>query len=321
MDKKIRIIYFGTSDFAVPPLTALNNVAEISLVVTQPAKKSGRGGKLTESPIFNAATSLGLNILQPESCKDEGFIAEIEKMSPDLIVVAAYGQFLPEKLLEIPQYKAINIHGSILPHLRGAAPIQRAIQAGDAKTGVTLIYMVKKMDAGDIIKTKETSINSDDTYGILHERLSHIGAELLLETLPSIIAGNIEPKAQNETEITFAPPIEKNEREIDWSASALEIHRKVMAFNPNPMAITTFKNAPLKMYTTKVISIDELPCEGIFTAGQVACADKNNGLIIKTGDGLLQILQLQPAGKNIMSGREFINGYQIKQGDNIFEVN
>jgi len=315
----MKIVYFGTSDFAVPPLIALNNVAKIPLVVTQPARKAGRGGKLTESPIFNTATSLGLNILQPDSCKDKGFIADIEKVSPDLIVVAAYGQFLPEQLLKIPQYKAINIHGSILPHLRGAAPIQRAIQAGDTKTGVTLIYMVKKMDAGDIIATRETPINNEDTYGILHERLSHMGAELLIETLPNIITDNVKPIAQNEADVTFAPPIEKAEREIVWSASAIEIHRKIMAFNPNPMATAVFKGIPLKICTTSVVNSDESAYDEVnFLPGQVVCANKNDGLLICTREGLLQILQLQPAGKSIMSGSEFINGYQIKPGDEIF---
>ena len=312
----LKIVYFGTSEFAVPALFAINKVAKIPLVVTQPAKKAGRGGKLTDPPIFNAAKSLNLSVLQPESCKDAEFVKIIEEISPDLIVVAAYGQFLPGKLLEIPRFGAVNIHGSLLPHLRGAAPIQRAIQNGDKETGVTLIYMTKKMDAGDMISSKNIPLNANDTYGILHEKISIMGAELFIDTLPDIVSENVTATPQNECFVTFAPPIDKSEREIDWSESAVKIHRKVMGFNPNPIAVANFKNAPLKIYLTKVVT--DISVDSIFLPGQVVCANKNNGLIIFTGDGFLEILQLQPAGKNIMSGIEFVNGYQVKTLDKIF---
>jgi len=311
--KKVNIVYFGTSEFAVPAMQQLSSHSNILSVVTQPPKKSGRGGELKESPVYNAAIELNLPILQPECCKDDDFYDKIKILNPQLLVVAAYGQFLSERLLQIPLYGAINIHGSLLPKLRGAAPIQRAIENGDNETGVTLIYMVKKMDAGDIICQAKTSINLLDTYGILHSRLSEIGSDLIVDSLPYIISGNICATKQEESDVTFAPPISKDERPVDWRMSAVCIHKKIMALNPNPVATTIFRGQPVKLYLSEPLdehsAHDSLP-------GCIICCDRNNGLVVAAGGyGAVKITYLQSAGKKAMSGIDFCNGYQIKVGE------
>lgn len=313
----MRIAFFGTSVFAVPSLRAL--VARgyaVPVVVTQPDRPAGRGGKLTPSPVKLLAESLQLPVLQPESCRTPEFLAEMRDYAPALHVVAAYGQFLPDSLRLLPPRGSVNLHGSLLPRYRGAAPIQRAIWQGETETGVCLMWMTRAMDAGDIIDCATVPIQPDDTAGSLTETLAEQAAALLLRWLPSLEDGSAPHHPQAPEAVTFAPMIRKEEREIDWRQPAHVIARQVRALYPNPTAVTTFRGAPVKIHATDALRApvhagapgDILPTEG------------RQELVLATGDGALRICTLQPAGKRAISGAEFLRGYHVQPGERMGTV-
>lgn len=307
----MRILYFGTSSFALPTLKALvEQQHDVVAVVTQPDRPAGRGGKLTPPPVKELALQLGLPVLQPESCRTPEFLEIARGYAPELSVVAAYGQFLPDPLRLLPRWGTVNLHGSLLPKFRGAAPIQRAILTGEAKTGVCLMWMAREMDAGDVIDCRETQILPDDNYGLLSERLAHMAAELLLAWLPSIAADSAPHLPQDTSAVTLAPMLRKEEREIDWSRSAEEIWWQIRAFAPTPGAVTVLHGQPIKVLQALPLSSMSTGAPGILVA-----TESKSGLIVATGNGTLRLLSVQPAGKRAMSDVEFLRGAHVAAGD------
>lgn len=299
----MRIVFAGTPEFAVPPLRALlDSPHEICGVYTQPDRPAGRGRKLTPSPVKVLAQEAGLPVFQPETLKHEAAQAELRNLNPDLMVVVAYGLLLPRTVIDTPPLGCINIHASLLPRWRGAAPIQRSILAGDSETGVTIMYIEPRLDAGPMLLKKACPIGPDDTAGDLHDRLSRIGAKALLETLPSIAAGTAQPEIQDESLVTHAAKINKDDAQLDWSRPAAELQCQVRAFNPWPVAETVYRDQILRVWRAIVIpeSRSEPP-------GTLLINGEN--LDVVTGHHCLRLLEIQlPGGKRI-SARDFINGH------------
>ncbi|MBE7011655.1 MAG: methionyl-tRNA formyltransferase [Ruminococcaceae bacterium] len=306
----MKILYMGTPDFAVPSLLALiENNYEICGVLTQPDKPKGRGHKLTPPPVKECALSHNIPVFQPETLKNEAFSEELKTLNPDIIVVAAYGKILPSYILDYPKYGCINIHGSILPKYRGAAPIQRAIIDGEAETGITIQLMNEGIDTGDILFIEKIPIGEKETAGELFDRLSLIGAKTLLKTLEKIENGSITRTPQNHDEATYAKMLDKETGKIDWSKSAKEIFSLIKGTNPYPVAHTLYKGEVLKIYTADVGGktnaaageIIGLPSKKI----EVAC-----------GDGVsLLISEVQLFGKKRMDTASFLNGNSIDIGE------
>ena len=311
----MRILYFGTSAFALPALQALvERDYDVVAVVTQPDRPAGRGSKLTPPPVKELALRLGLPVLQPESCRTPEFFEGARGYQPDLSVVAAYGQFLPDALRELSPCGTVNLHGSLLPKLRGAAPIQRAILTGEETTGVCLMWMARAMDAGDVIDCRSTPILPEDDYGTLSDRLAALAAELLLAWLPALAAGEAPHHPQDPAAVTLAPMLRKEEREIDWARPALEIWRQIRAFAPSPGAVSLLHGQPLK-----ILAAIPLPSAPAGQPGALVDTTPNTGLIVATGEGHLRLLSVQPAGKRAMSAAEFLRGAHIAVGDRFDE--
>lgn len=299
----MRIVFAGTPEFAVPPLIALlDSPHEICGVYTQPDRPAGRGRKLTPSPVKVLAQKAGLPVFQPETLKDEAAQAQLRNLKLDLMVVVAYGLLLPQAVIDIPPLGCINIHASLLPRWRGAAPIQRSIMAGDSETGVTIMYIEPRLDAGPMLLKKACPIGPDDTAGDLHDRLSRIGAEALLETLPSIAAGTAQPEIQDESLVTHAAKINKDDAQLDWSRPAAELQCQVRAFNPWPVAETVYRDQILRVWRATVV-----PASRSEPPGTLLIDGEN--LDVVTGHDCLRLLEIQlPGGKRI-SARDFINGH------------
>ncbi|WP_456342859.1 methionyl-tRNA formyltransferase [Thermovibrio sp.] len=305
---RLKVVFMGTPDFAVPSLKALKEAGyEIPLVITQPDKPAGRGKRLKPPPVKVEAERLGLKVYQPERIKDNEELKKIlEEISPDLIVVAAYGKILPDWLLKLPKYGVINVHASLLPKYRGASPIQAALLNGERKTGITIMKVIPELDAGDVISQREVEIKKEDNAQTLHDRLAQVGAELLTETIPKFTKGEIEPKPQNHDKATYCPKITKEMGRINWERSAEEIFNMVRAFTPWPGAFTYYKGKMVKLTKVK-------PAEGKGEPGEVIEAGKR--LIVATGKGALEILRIKPEGRKEISGDEFIRGYRVRAGD------
>lgn len=303
----------GTPEFSVPVLTMLHEEGfDILAVVTQPDRPVGRKRVLTPPPVKNEALRLGLPVLQPEKLRKSEELLEIITMAPDLIVTAAYGQILPKELLETPRLGCINVHASLLPKYRGGAPIHQAVMDGEKETGVTIMYMVEKLDAGDIISQVKVPIEDTDNTGILFNKLSEAGKQLLKETLPSILNGTNERIRQDEDKVTFASNISREQERIDWSRSGTEIHNQIRGLYPWPGAYSVFQGENVKIWSAEK---SDVQAEG--TPGMIIKRSKDK-LIIKTGDQIsIAITELQPAGKKRLSAEEFMNGVGAKwnEGD------
>ena len=299
----MRIVFAGTPEFAVPPLRALLGTShDICGVYTQPDRPAGRGRKLTPSPVKLIAQEAGLPVFQPETLKDEAAQAELSALKPDLMVVVAYGLLLPRAVIDTPPLGCINIHASLLPRWRGAAPIQRSILAGDAETGVTIMYIEPRLDAGPMLLKKSCPIGPDDTAGDLHDRLARIGAEALLEALPPIAAGTAQPELQDESLVTHAAKISKDDAQLDWSRPASELQRQICAFNPWPVAETVYRDQVMRVWRATVIPATRLAPPGTLLID-------GEHLDVVTGNGCLRLLEIQlPGGKRI-AARDFINGH------------
>lgn len=299
----MRIVFAGTPEFAVPPLRALLGTShEICGVYTQPDRPAGRGRKLTPSPVKLIAQEAGLPVFQPETLKNEAAQAELRELKPDLMVVVAYGLLLPRAVIDTPPLGCINIHASLLPRWRGAAPIQRSILAGDAETGVTIMYIEPRLDAGPMLLKKSCPIGPDDTAGDLHDRLARIGAEALLEALPPIAAGTAQPELQDESLVTHAAKISKDDAQLDWSRPASELQRQICAFNPWPVAETVYRDQVMRVWRATVIPATRLAPPGTLLID-------GEHLDVVTGNGCLRLLEIQlPGGKRI-AARDFINGH------------
>lgn len=299
-----KIIFMGTPQFSVPILEGLleNDAYQILGVVTQPDRLVGRKKILTPTPIKEAALKHQLKIWQPEKLSGSEEMEEIMALEPDLLITAAFGQFLPEKLLHSAKIRALNVHASLLPKYRGGAPIHYAVMNGEKTTGVTIMEMIKKMDAGGIFSQKEIPITEKDTTGMMFEKLSILGRDLLLETLPSIIAGQV-PTPQNEEEATFSPNIKKEEEKIDFTKSAQEVRQKIYGLNPFPGAYGLLEGKERIKIWDATIAKEGTSAE----AGTVIATDKK--LHVACGDNsVLEILTLQPAGKKPMTSSEYLNG-------------
>jgi len=309
----MRILFFGTSPFALPVLQGLVDRGETVVgVVTQPDRPAGRGGKLTSPPVKELAAALGLPVLQPESCRTPEFLATARDLAPELSVVVAYGQFLPDALLAVPPHGSVNLHGSLLPKFRGAAPIQRAIMAGEERTGVCLMWMAREMDAGDVIACAETPIFPEDTAGTLSERLAALAAKLLIDWLPALAQDQAPHHPQDPSQVTFAPPIRKEEREIDWSQPAAVIWRQIRGLAPAPSAVSTFRGQPLKVLAAEIATISPGRAG---EPGEIVEINVTAGPVVATGQGFLLLLALHPAGKRPLSAAEFLRGYRIATGE------
>ena len=301
----IRTVFMGTPDFAVPTLRALleNPAYHLVGVVTQPDRQAGRGGgggrRVQMSPVKEAALAAGVPILQPERLRRPEALAQLAALAPDLIIVAAYGQILRPEVLALPRFGCLNVHASLLPRWRGAAPIAAAILAGDAATGSTIMRMDEGMDTGPILAQAEEAIRPGDTTGSLGERLAEQGARLLLSTLPGYLAGDILPRPQPETGATLCRPLQKEQGRIDWRQPTAQIERMVRAFDPWPGAFTTWDGQQLKIGRAQAIAGQEEPGRVLRRQGQIA---------IGTGEGLLVASALQLAGRKMLGGKEFLAG-------------
>jgi len=306
----MRLVFMGTPAFAVPSLGALVDAGhDVAAVYTKPDRPAGRGQSLGISPVKRFALEHGLAIEQPEKLRDPAVAERMRALAPEAIVVAAYGKILPKTLLDIPPRGAINVHASLLPRHRGAAPIQRAILSGDGVTGITIMQMNERMDEGDILLQEETAIAADDTAGTLGERLAAIGARLLVDALARLVRGGIVPRRQDDSLATLAPMVRKEEGAIDWSKSAVEIERAVRAFDPWPGAYTSLRAKLLKIYRAEVVEdADPAPPGTVVRAA-------GEELRVATGRDVLRLLEVQLEGKRRLAAREFLAGKPLRAGE------
>lgn len=306
----MKIIFAGTPDFAATALQALlDSEHEVSAVYTQPDRPAGRGRKLTASPVKTLALGHGIPVYQPLSLKDEAEQQLIREHKADLMVVVAYGLLLPKAVLDAPRLGCINIHASLLPRWRGAAPIQRAIQSGDSETGVTIMQMDVGLDTGDMLYTVTTPIGTEDTAASLHDRLAQLGADAAVETISLIEQGRAEPQKQDDNLASYAHKLDKAEAEIDWSLPAIEIDRLVRAFNPWPVAQTSYDGNKLRIWQAKAVDEHKRAQPGTIIAAS------KQGIDVATGEGVLRLLQLQKAGSKAMDAAAFLNGHpELKEG-------
>lgn len=305
------IVFMGTPDFAVPILEALikDESINIQAVVTQPDRKVGRKKVLTAPPVKQKAVEHDLLVLQPEKIAQSEELDQLLAMDIDLIITAAFGQFLPTALLDHPTYKSINVHASLLPKYRGAAPIHYAVWNGDEETGITIMYMSKQMDAGDMLAQQSLPIEESDDMGILFDKLSIVGRDLLMKTLPALFNGELTPIKQDEAEVSYSPMISKEQEAIDWTNSATTLFNKVRAFRPFPGNYTLLDGKRFKMWDTKVVSKKTTK-----EPGTIVQVDKET-LEVACGDNtVLSLLVVQPAGKPKMPVESYLKGANLEVG-------
>ncbi|MGN6552737.1 MAG: methionyl-tRNA formyltransferase [Verrucomicrobiota bacterium] len=309
----LRIIFMGTPELAGESLKALLLTPEFQIVavVTQPDQPKGRGLKLQASPVKEIALRHNLPVLQPGRAREEIFLQQLSALKPDLIAVAAYGQILPKSILDLPRFGCLNVHTSLLPKYRGAAPIQRAILDGEPETGVTIMRMDVGMDTGDILTQEKTQIHASDDSQTLHDRLAQLGAALLVRTIPDYVSGKIQPHSQPSEGATHAAKIKKQDGEIDWRKPAHSIWNRVRGLVPWPGAFTHLVGEPqpllLKIWEAE-------PAEKSGAAGEILQADKT-GILVGCGEGSLRILKLQREGGRRLSAQEFLAGYPLRPGE------
>ena len=303
----MKIIYAGTPDFAVPALQALlDSPHEVVAVYTQPDRRAGRGKKLRASPVKQVAEAAGIDVYQPVTLRDETAQAQLQSFQADLMVVAAYGLILPKAVLDAPRHGCINIHASLLPRWRGAAPIQRAIAAGDKETGVTIMQMAEGLDTGDMLLKRSTSITEEDTAASLHDRLSVLGGEALLAVLEQIESGRLQPEVQDDAQANYAEKLTKAEAVIDWQQDAASIVRKIQAFNPWPVAQTSVDGSVLRVWEARLgESVENTE------PGTVLKEEKQEGVLVQAGEGAVWLRTLQMPGGNPLAAADFLNGRSL----------
>jgi len=298
------LLFAGTPDFALESLRALHTAGFVpAAVLTQPDRPAGRGKKLTESPVKQFATGHDIPVWQPETLKDADIVAQIAASKPDLIIVAAYGLLLPQAILDIPSRGCVNVHASLLPRWRGAAPIQAAILEGDRKTGITLMQMEAGLDSGPVLASATIEIGADETAGSLHDRLAALGGELLVQELRAILDGSLEAEPQDERQVTYAGKVRKQAAVIDWSCTAERIGRVIRAYDPVPGASFDLDGEIIKCWKAEAVEGPEGP------VGSILSADKN-GVDVACSGGVLRMLEIQRPGRRRVSAAEFSN--QIK---------
>lgn len=302
MSQSLRIIFAGTPDFAARHLDALlSSEYEIVGVFTQPDRPAGRGKKLMPSPVKILAEANGLPVFQPSSLRPQENQQLVASLNADVMVVVAYGLILPKQVLDMPRLGCLNVHGSLLPRWRGAAPIQRALWAGDTETGVTIMQMDVGLDTGDMLYKLSCPITGEDTSGSLYDKLAVLGPQGLLETLAQLVSGTAKPEVQDETLVNYAEKLSKEEARIDWSLSAVQLERCIRAFNPWPISWLEIDEQPVKVWRASV-STDTSSAE----PGTIVAVSKL-GIQVATGDGILNLESLQPAGKKAMSAQDLLN--------------
>lgn len=312
----MRVLFWGTPEFATPPLRALLGEGfDVVGAVTQPDKPVGRSrSKMQPPPVKQVALDEGLTVLQPDRPRGADFIAELRSLAPDISVVVAYGHILPQDVIDLPPRGTLNIHASLLPDYRGAAPIQAAIRDGLEWTGVSIMRMVRKLDAGPVILQLGTRVNEDETYGELALRLSELGAAALIEALALLDAGKAQEVQQDDALATFAPKIDRSLTRVDWSRDAVSVARTIRAYDPRPGAFTTLKGSDVKLFGARPAAASSAALPGtVIGAGREAGAD--GGLLVACTDGAVRILQVQPAGKKRMTGENWLRGRGIAVGD------
>ncbi|MEL0657054.1 methionyl-tRNA formyltransferase [Pseudoalteromonas issachenkonii] len=301
MTQPLRIIFAGTPDFAARHLQALiQSEHQIVGVYSQPDRPAGRGKKLKASEVKALALEHNLPVFQPQSLKNDEALAELTSLNADIMIVVAYGLILPKAILEAPRLGCLNVHGSILPRWRGAAPIQRAIWAGDEQTGVTIMQMDEGLDTGDMLHISRCPISTTETSASLYTKLAELGPDALIETINKLANGEITPEPQNDELANYAKKLSKEEANIDWSMSALQIERNIRSFNPWPMCFTQMGGQTVKIHQAQVMLESGDP-------GQILSSDKN-GVVVACGEHALCITQLQPQGKKPMAINDFLNG-------------
>ncbi|WP_379141650.1 methionyl-tRNA formyltransferase [Paenibacillus sp. sgz500992] len=308
----MKIVFMGTPAFAVPSLQMLVEEGyEVVAVVTQPDRPQGRKKTLVPTPVKEAALSLGLPVLQPERLRRPEAVSELAAYKPDLIVTAAYGQILPKSVLELPVNGCVNVHGSLLPKYRGGAPIQRCIINGEQVTGVTLMYMAEGLDTGDMISRVEVPIGDEDTSGILFEKLSLAGRDLLKAEMPRLATGRLQATRQDDSEATYAPNLSREDERIDWNAGSREIYNRIRGLVPFSGAFTLWNGETFKVWAAA--KPDGNSTGGTSAPGTVLAVNER-GVEVKTGDGVVLLTSVQPAGKKAMSAGDFSRGAAMKPG-------
>ncbi|RSL31379.1 methionyl-tRNA formyltransferase [Salibacterium salarium] len=310
----MKIVFMGTPDFSVPILRGLVEADyQIKAVVTQPDRPKGRKKIMTAPPVKEEALKHGLTVLQPETLKAEENVDDILKMEPDVIITAAFGQILPERLLTAPSFGAINVHASLLPKYRGGAPIHQAVIDGEEKTGITIMYMVKALDAGDILAKRELPIEDSDTTGSLHDSLSIVGRDLLLDTLPLLKQNRLEPVAQNPSEVTFAPNIGRGQEQIDWDKPGKEIYNQIRGMNPWPVAYSNYNGKVFKIWKAQK---RQLQIAKESEPGTIISINEEAIVVAAADDIAIEITELQPAGKKRMEAADYLRGsHELQTGE------
>lgn len=306
-ETSLRIVYAGTPDFAVPALKALlQSRHQVVAVYCQPDRPAGRGRKLQFGPVKQVAVDAGITVEQPLSLKSADEQDKLRAYAPDVMVVAAYGLILPQTVLDIPRHGCLNIHGSLLPRWRGAAPIQRAIQSGDAETGVTIMQMAAGLDTGDMLYKAACPITAEDGGQSIHDKLAEDGATALLHTLDLLCADNLQPEVQDESLTNYAHKLSKAEAEIDWNRPAVEIDRMIRAFDAWPTAFSVYQGQPIRFFASRF-----LPGAGGNSTPGTIIAESRDGIDIAASDGTVRILSLQMPGGKRLSAEQFLNGRSL----------
>ena len=314
----MKVVFAGTPEFALSSLQALldHPACDVVAVYTQPDRPAGRGKKLQASPVKQLALCHGIEVRQPQRLSGTEVIAALAALAPDLMVVTAYGLLLPQAVLDIPRLGCCNVHASLLPRWRGAAPIQRAIEAGDDTTGVTLMRMEAGLDTGPMLARRRVAIVHSDTAGSLHDKLADAGGQLLAETLQALFDNQIDAIEQDDSGVSYAHKLERAESACDWSQSASMLDCKIRAFNPWPTLTTMLADMPIKLLLSATTATTALPSGSV--PGQIMAADKQ-GISVATGEGVLIIKRLQKSGGKPMDVQSFLNGVQITPGDKFSE--
>jgi len=331
-EKGLKLIFFGTSPFAVPILAGLvRSPHTVALVVTQPDRPQGRGHRLVSPPVKRAALDWGLPLWQPEKVGSPASLEHLANLAPDVLVTAAYGQILTRAVLNLPALAAINVHASLLPKYRGPDPIRRVLLDGQTTTGVTIMHMERRVDAGDIILQEEVAIAPDETYGTLQEKLAQLGARLLVEALGLLAMGKAPRRPQDEEQASYAPPITRQDEAIDWSGSAQKIAAQVRALHPEPGAYTRWQETEVKVWRARPwppspavrlpagekTSANWLRPEDVISPGEIIAVEKGQGLVVACGEGSLLVEEVQPGGGKRMAALAFANGYRLKVGSRL----
>ena len=312
----MRIVFMGTSPFALPTLLALHSSPEheVLAVVTQPDRPHGRGGKGSASPVKDAALQMGVQVLQPEKVRAKEFVQSIRELAPDVLVVAAFGQIIPQRLLDLPPYGGINVHGSLLPRWRGAAPMQYALMAGDEQTGVTTMQMDAGLDTGDIRLQSVLPLTDDDNLGTVETRLSALGAPLLLETLARLSAGDCPRTPQDETLVTHSPSLPPDIGALDWTRPARDLHNLVRGVTPRPGAYTFWQSKRLKVLRTALAENADGESGLVQNVG-------TGGITVSAGKGALRLVEVQPESKGRMAADAWARGARLTVGAHFQTVN